>query len=515
MTVAESPRSEPPVAGSEPTGPLARTAAVGTLWLTAQKWAVRVGGLVTVAILTRLLQPGEFGVVAAAGAVTPLVLVLSDLGFSTYIVQAEKVDDRNLSTGFWFTMTGAFVLSGMLVGGAPLIAGVFGIPASTNVLRVLSLSVLLVIGMSVPVGLLRRRLEFRRLAIQSVVSAVVGQVAAIGLAFAGTGAWALVAQLVLTQLVGFVMAWHAAAWRPRLQFSRVELREMGRFGAKVVSVELIATTRGLLETAVVANVLGATILGYLTIAQRLIQVAQDLGASTLVQVSTVVFAKVRDDLGRIRSAYVRAQQVSYAVIAPIMTFTAVAGPVVVPVIFGSRWLPAVPVTQALAVAAILTLGAGLDNGLFYGMGRPGRWLTYAAVTDAVTLGTTFAVARHGLLAVGLGFVCVAFAATVARWFLVGRELEMAWHVPARALLGAAVAAAASAGAGWLVLLATRGLPHLPSAMLIGGGLLAVHVAVIRLAVPDTYRAVVELLPASPLRRLRWPLGRVAQPPEAP
>lgn len=500
MTVEESPRPEP--TDAEPTGPLARTAAYGTLWMTAQKWAVRVGGLVTVAVLTRLLDPSQFGVVAAASAVTPLVLVLSDLGFSTYIVQAEKVDDVSLSTGFWFTMGGALLLSGALVGGAPLIADIFDIPASTDVLRALSLSVLLVIGMSVPVGLLRRRLEFRRLAVQSVVSAAVGQVAAIALAFAGAGAWALVAQLVLTQLVGFVMAWHAAAWRPRFQFSRRDLGEMGRFGVKVVSVELIATTRGLAETAVVSNVLGATALGYLSIAQRLIQVAQDLGASTLVQVSTVVFAKVRDDLGRIRSAYVRAQQVSYAVIAPIMTFIAVAGSVVVPVIFGEQWLPAVPVTQALAVAAILTLGAGLDNGLFYGMGHPGRWLAYAAVTDAVTLATTVVVARHGLLAVGVGFVGVAFTATVVRWFLVGRELEMAWHVPARALLGAGVAAVVSAGAGWLALRLTADLPRLPAAVLVGTCLLAVHVAVVRLVAPDTFRAVVDLLPLHKLGRLR-------------
>jgi O-antigen/teichoic acid export membrane protein len=55
-------------------------AASGVLWLLAQKWLVRVTGFVTLMILTRRISPQEFGVVAAAMTVIPMVYLLSDLG---------------------------------------------------------------------------------------------------------------------------------------------------------------------------------------------------------------------------------------------------------------------------------------------------------------------------------------------------------------------------------------------------------------------------------------------------
>src|SRR6478736_3798763 len=81
-------------------GALGRPAASGTLWLAAQRWVVRVTGLVTVAVLTRLVTPEQFGVVAAASAVIPFVLMLSELGLSVYIVQAPELSRRTLSTAF-------------------------------------------------------------------------------------------------------------------------------------------------------------------------------------------------------------------------------------------------------------------------------------------------------------------------------------------------------------------------------------------------------------------------------
>ena len=68
-----------------------------------------------------------------------------------------------------------------------------------------------------------------------------------------------------------------------------------------------------------------------------------------------------------------------------------------------------PPAQALAVAGIITLGAMLDHGLFYGLGRPGAWLGYAVVVDTATVATTAVAVRWGLVGVAVGFVVVAVA----------------------------------------------------------------------------------------------------------
>ena len=68
MSNSDSPLDEPGRLPPEeelsidgPAEPLGRSAAAGTLWLTGQKWVARLSGLVTIAILTRLISPEDFG----------------------------------------------------------------------------------------------------------------------------------------------------------------------------------------------------------------------------------------------------------------------------------------------------------------------------------------------------------------------------------------------------------------------------------------------------------------------
>ena len=158
-------------------------------------------------------------------------------------------------------------------------------------------------------------------------------------------------------------------------------------------------------------------------------------------------------------------------------------------------------TQALAVAGIITLGAMLDHGLFYGLGRPGTWLAYAVVVDGATVATTAVAVRWGLVGVAVGFVIVAFFATVARWLLVSRTLGWGFREVARPFFGVALVTASSMVVGAVALDMLPGPPLV--AMFVAGvvtlvayvlslRLLARHViddALSILPVPDKYTAL--------------------------
>ena len=492
-TADQSVDAKPDPRTDAPSSGLGRAAASGAAWLTAQKWLVRLSGLATIAVLARMVTPQEFGVVAVASAILPFVLLLSDLGLSTYLVQADDPDERMLSTGFWFSLAAAVVLGGVLFACVPLVVDLLGAPTAGPVLRVLLASVPLVVVASVPTALLRRRMAFRRLAIQGTAAAAVAQVAAVVVALAGGGAWALVAQAITTTLITTTAAWTAAGWRPTLAFSRSEFGTMARFGYKVVGVELVAVLRNWAETAIIAVSLGTAALGYLTIAQRLVQVAQELGGSAVAPVSVVVLARVRDVPERLRQAYRRASSLTYGAVTPVLVFIAVAAPVVIPVLFGGQWDQSVPVTRGLAVAGILTIGALLDHGLFYALGRAGRWFVYATITDVITVAATALVVSEGLTAVAWAFVGVAVAATAARWVLVSREIGTTVAELARSFGSVAVCAIGSAAAGLAVLALVPG-PLVIRAAAVGVTVLATHLLLLRVALRDTYRDALELAP---------------------
>jgi O-antigen/teichoic acid export membrane protein len=495
--------------GVETAGGVRQQAAAGVFWLTAQRWFTRIFSLVTVGVLTRFLSPTDFGTVAAALTVLPFFYLLADLGFAAYIVQVDRADQGLLSTSFWFSTVASVGMWLALVVSAPLSGHVFDDPRVVPVLQVLAFSVVLTGVASVPGALLRRSMRFSVIAAQGAAAAIVAQGVAIAMTLAGLGVWALVGQTLSAGLVGAVLAWRAVDWRPSFTFSAREFFVMVRFGSQVLGVEVLAMARAWGEAAIVSSVLGLATLGYLSIAQRLVQIVQDLTGGALVPVSTVAFAKVRDSADRLRTAYLRALTMTYAVLSLPLTVLMIASPLLIPIAFGRGWEPSFGAAQVLALAGTLTVGAALDHGLFYGVGRPGRWFGYALVIETLTVLTTAFMTRWGLVGVAWGTFGVALLATVCRWVLVAGVLTARVRELCRPFGLLAAAVAAPGIVGWAVLRATSTLPDVLSAGAIGLTMMAVHLCVVRLVAPNVLTdgwalvrgRVVRLRIPAPLRRV--------------
>lgn len=458
-------------------------AASGVLWLTAQKWAIRLFGLVTIAVLTRLLSPEDFGTVAASSTVLPFFYLLADLGFAAYIVQADKTDARMLSTAFWFSLGAGAVLSAALFAVSPVFGAVFRDDGVVPVLQALSLCVVLAAAGSVPTALLRRDMRFRTLAWQGATGAAIAQVVALAAAFSGWGVWALVAQSLVAPLISTALAWTASRWRPTFAFAASDFRTMATFGGQVLGVEFVAMLRAWGEAAVISATLGVAALGFMNIALRLVQVVQDLTGSAIVPVTNVAFAKIRNTPARLRSAYLRALRLTYFTMSLPLTVLAVAAPLILPIVFGDGWEPSYQVAQILALAGTLSVGAWLDHGLFYGVGKPGVWFAYALVIDGITLGATVLLAPWGLVAIAWGFLAVCVVATISRWFLTAHVL----HARPREVAGPfgylIVAVGTSAAAGWAVVTVAGALPVWLCLILTAISVAVVHLVVTRVVSP--------------------------------
>jgi O-antigen/teichoic acid export membrane protein len=150
-----------------------------------------------------------------------------------------------------------------------------------------------------------------------------------------------------------------------------------------------------------------------------------------------------------------------------MVLLALSSPILLPALFGEQWEPSVVPSQVLAIVSIFVLGAMLDHGLFYGTGRPGLWLVYAAAIDALTIVSALLTAWHGLVIWSLGFLCVAIVATFVRWPLVGRVLEARWYAAAGVFLRAMSTALFTAGFGVFASWISRELNPVVSLVLMG------------------------------------------------
>src|SRR5215207_3662826 len=121
---------------------LRQKAAKGVFWSVIQKWGRAAISTLTFVVLSRLLAPQAFGLVALATAFTVFIALFLDQGFGAAIVQRETLDPEHLDTAFWLNVLTSILMTGGLIAVSGLLGVLFDEPGLGSVLRWLSITLI-------------------------------------------------------------------------------------------------------------------------------------------------------------------------------------------------------------------------------------------------------------------------------------------------------------------------------------------------------------------------------------
>lgn len=476
-------------------GGLARQGVSGALWQGGAQIVGKGIVLVTTIVLARLLSPEEYGLVALALVVMSYAETIADAGVAQALVYLEKTTEAMRSALLLSILAGGF-LTGAAVAGAPLIADFFGRDDVTPLVRVLAVSLFASALAAVPESLLRRELLFRRLTAGTVVRSMATGALAMGLAFAGHGAWSLAIGTAAGTAAYALTCWALLPQQVSWKLWRVHpptLRANLAYGAPVAGSNLLARLVFDLDYLIVGRILGAQALGYYTMAFRLPEL---LIINVFFVLSTVLFplyARIRHDPELLAVGYLRSVQFQslYGVTAGVGL--AVVAPGLVPALFGEQWTPAVvPLIFLALYAAARSLGAGA-NDVYKAIGRPGLSVWVSLARLAVLVPALLLATRWGIAGVAVAQLGITLLFACGMQALAARVIG----VRPRQLLGAV---APGICCGLAVALAGLGLralpwPHGPllTACTVAAGV-AVAYAALRLGFPRVHSELAGLLP---------------------
>ncbi|MBK7917791.1 MAG: oligosaccharide flippase family protein [Chloroflexi bacterium] len=135
---------------------LRQQAAKGVVWTAIGNWGNQIATIIVFIVLTRLLGPEAFGLVAMATVFTSFMAIFAEQGLGQAIVQREQLEPEHLDTAFWTNLlvgTGLTLLSIMLSG---LVAKIFREPKLQPVVAILSVTFVLTALSSTQQALLQR-----------------------------------------------------------------------------------------------------------------------------------------------------------------------------------------------------------------------------------------------------------------------------------------------------------------------------------------------------------------------
>jgi O-antigen/teichoic acid export membrane protein len=378
-------------------------AVLGAAWTIIDRWGNRCLSLVVFAVLGRLLEPEAFGLLAISLAVMDFLFIFAKQGLGQRLQVEKEVTQRMLSTAFWMSLLVASVLAAVMIAVAPLIGRAFGHDDLTPVIQCLALCMPINALGVVQTAVLRRELRFGVLSRRSLFAGVVGGVAGVIAAVAGAGVWSLAVQYATNSVVGAMVLWWMSSFRPSRQFDTQDAKRSWSFGSNVIGLELLtyATRNG--DNLLIGAVLGPAVLGYYTIAYRVLQIVTELFTGVASSIVLPVFSKLQDDKAAMNRGILKASRITTATAMPIFVWIAVLASDLIPLLFGNRWDASVPILQALCAAGAINSAIYFSGNVLIANNRPRLALGTSALATALML-IAFAVAvQWGATAVALGF----------------------------------------------------------------------------------------------------------------
>lgn len=373
---------------------------------------VRLGG---VAIVTRLLGPKLYGYYFGASTFVTVVASAAQMGAELWLIRQRDEPTQSDMDEVW---TALAVVSAVVTAVALLLtlpAGFVVKGAPLELFRLLVLSVPINVLWAPAQARIERSFQYRKMAwIELGGDAVLYGVAA-PLALSGFGAYSLVAGYLAWQTFLLVSSTVAARFRPHLRWNRRLTLDLVRHGLGYGSNDWAQRIGTVSATVVVGLVSGATGVGLVALALRLVEtVGFALRATWRLGMATL--SRLADNPVRLRRAFEQGMLAQSVALALPMLGVALLSPWLVSLVFGKAWRASAPLFCVLSVGSLIASPALLMTTLLYMQGR------IADVTrgSAQRAGLLWTVSIPLTLWLGpLGY-CVAVVVSTAGWFTVHR-----------------------------------------------------------------------------------------------
>ena len=248
-----------------------RQSAVKGAFFTSLAQVVRVAvQFGSVVVLSRLLTPADFGLLAMVLPLYGAALIFQDLGLSHATVQSAEVTHAQRDTLFWLNVALGLGMALPMAICAPAVGWFYGDPRVVALTR--GFAAIIVVGAlsAQHTALLNRHMQFRFLATLDVLSVLVGFLVAALLARITHSYWALFASYAICACVSTAGAWIGADFVPGLPRRKSGARDMVQLGAGITGYNLFAFVARNMDNILIGRVWGGALLGLYDRANKLL-----------------------------------------------------------------------------------------------------------------------------------------------------------------------------------------------------------------------------------------------------
>jgi PST family polysaccharide transporter len=440
----------------------------------------------SIAALSRLLTPADFGIAAVGLSVVGVLQLLAQFGIAQSLVQRPRMSAQYLHAGVTLAMLLSLLLAAVMTALASAASGWLAVAELTVVLPWLALSLpIRALGYGAE-AMLQRELRFRSLSTIEFLSFAVGYaVPALALAATGAGYMSLVAGHVGAALVRSILLLRAVPGTLGIVLHRRAYARTISYGRALATAQGAHALAVNLDNVVVARNLGTFALGTYSRAYQLLVMPATIVSNVMDRVLFPILSRIREQPKRLSHAVLRSVHLTALISLPLSALLYVTAPEIVAVLLGSQWAAVVSPFRVLSLVLVFRTTFQIGDAVARATGTlwasAARQAVYAL---AVLIGAWYG-SRFGATGVATG----VSAAIIVKYLLMAQLTLRTAGIGPRAFVHAHIGGAALGASALAVSLALAQLAHALDIPLLARLVLTFAV------VPFAVAAVVLLAPA--------------------
>lgn len=349
----------------------------GVKWTTASSLVNVVVQLIQLAILARLLNPEDFGLMAIVMVVIGFSQLFIDMGVSNAIIYKQDITKNELSSLYWLNIFigGLFFL--IIIISSPFIADFYDNEKLILLINLVATTFLIKPWGQQLMVMLHKEMQFNATSKTEIAARLIAFTSIISLAYNDYGVYSLAIGTIVYAVcstLGYNF-FGRKIYRPQFHFDIKEIKDYVNFGLFQMGDKFLNYFASQMDTILIGKLLGVEILGVYNVAKDLTSKPYAVINPIITKVTFPLMSKIKDDIERLKMIFLKTlRYLSYLNIAIYLMIAILAEPIII-LMFGLKWQAAIPIVQILAISYIfrsfgnpagsLLLSRGKANIAFY------------------------------------------------------------------------------------------------------------------------------------------------------
>lgn len=392
-------------------------------WTTFDRFGQQIIQFLSGLVFARVLFPEDFGIMGIIMIFVAISLIVVESGFGHALIRKSDINNSYYTTVYYFNLSSAFLLYILLFTTAPLIAGFFHMPKLIELIRVMSLVVMINASYLIPYVQLSRALNFKLISKISVVSVIGGSGAGVIAAISGAGIWSLIILQSVNHLLKMILYNLAVNWKPTGSFQFSIIRELWKFSLNILFTSLLNVIFNNLFIIILGRSYSKAEAGQFSQGNKLSETFSYTFQAIFASSTFSLFSQLQNDIprfGRVLGELTR--RTALVTIPLVAILIAVATPLIT-LIWTEKFLPAVIYFQLMGIASILAPFYVMNINALNARGKSGKTMTIEIIKKAIIITGILLLYHEGIVTMLIAFVVGSLSGYPASAWFIRNELH--------------------------------------------------------------------------------------------